>query len=268
MMSVQAWVTLGILVVMLALLVFDRFPTWLVFMGTLTAAMTLQLASTNDLLNGFSNPGVISVAALFPVAAGMYATGAVTLLSQRLIGLPKTMGAAQTKILPPVALASAFLNNTPLVAMMIPTVRDLTRITGLAGSRLLMGVSFISTLGGTMTLIGTSANLIIAGMVAHGIESGHLPGMKPLEIFDPVWVGLPATVAGLAYYMLIGSRLLPETRRQESAGITRRIYRGEFRVQPNSNLEGKTLEQAGFARPVGYRLLSVTRDSGGCPARC
>jgi hypothetical protein len=118
-MPSQACVTLGILVLMFALLIWDPLPAWLVFVGTLTATMTLKLASADALLKGFSNTGVMTVAVLFPVAAGMYATGASVL-------------AAQLSIFPPVALGSAFLNNTPLVAMMIPVVWDLTRVTGLA----------------------------------------------------------------------------------------------------------------------------------------
>lgn len=177
-MPIQAWLMLGILVVMFALLVGDRLPSWLVFMGALTAAMTLRLAPPDALLNGFSNVGVITVAALFPVAAGMYATGAVSLLSQYLIGLPKTLISARMKVLPPVAVGSAFLNNTPLVAMMIPVVRDLARTTGLPGSKLFMGLSFASILGGICTLIGTSVNLIIAGLVADAVASGQLSGVE------------------------------------------------------------------------------------------
>jgi di/tricarboxylate transporter len=158
---------------------------------------------------GFSNTGVLTVAALFPGAAGMYATGAISLLSQHVIGLPRSVWAAQLRILPPVALGSAFLNNTPLVAMMIPVVRDLTRVTGLARSKLFIGLSFASILGGTMTLIGTSVNLIIGGLVVDAMASGRLTGMKPLTIFEPIWVGLPATVAGLLFMMFIGTKLLP-----------------------------------------------------------
>jgi di/tricarboxylate transporter len=258
-MASQAWTMLGILAMMFALLIWDRLPAWLVFVGTLTAAMTLKLAPAEALLKGFSNIGVLTVAALFPVAAGMYATGAISLLSQRMIGLPRSVGAAQLRIFPPVALGSAFLNNTPLVAMMIPVVRDLTRITGLAGSKLFMGLSFASILGGTMTVIGTSVNLIIAGLVADAISTGRLTGMKPLTIFEPIWVGLPATVAGLFFMMLIGTRLLPGDKQQAGAGSAKRVYRVELRVQAKSNLDGKTLEAAGFAKPVGYSLLSVTR---------
>jgi di/tricarboxylate transporter len=258
-MPSQAWVTLGMLGVMFALLIWNRLPAWLVFMGTLTVAMTLKLAPPEALLKGFSNSGVLTVAALFPVAAGMYATGAISLLSQHMIGLPRTVWAAQLRILPPIALGSAFLNNTPLVAMMIPVVRDLTRVTGLPRSKLFMGLSFASILGGTMTLIGTSVNLIIGGLVVEAMASGRLSGMKPLTIFEPIWVGLPATVAGLLFMMFIGTRLLPDDKEQGSVGSAERVFRVELGVQPHSNLDGKTLDVAGFANPVGYRLLSVTR---------
>src|SRR5690348_2290471 len=118
---------------MFVLLVWNKLPIWLVFIGTITVAMTLQLASPAALLKGYSNTGVVTVAALYPVAAGMYATGAISLLSERVIGLPKSLTMAQLKILVPISLVSGFLYNTPLVAMMIPAVRDLTNRTGLKG---------------------------------------------------------------------------------------------------------------------------------------
>ena len=132
-MTVQAWIMLVILAAMFGALVWGRFPSWVVFMGTLTASMTFNLAPPAALLKGFGNIGVVTVASLFPVA-GMYSTGAISLVSRHLIGRPRTLNAAQLKILPPIAIGSAFLNNTPLVAMMIPTIRDLARSTGLAPS--------------------------------------------------------------------------------------------------------------------------------------
>jgi di/tricarboxylate transporter len=260
-MPTQAWVMLGILAVMFGLLIWGRLPAWLVFMGTLTASMTLKLAPAEALLTGFSNSGVLTVAALFPVAAGMYATGAISLVSQRVIGLPGSVLGAQLRILPPVAVGSAFLNNTPLVAMMIPVVRDLARNTGLAASKLFMGLSFASILGGTMTLIGTSVNLILAGLVVDAMASGQLTGMRPLTIFEPIWVGLPATIAGVLFMMFIGTRLLPGEKQEAGTGSVKKLYRVELRVQPHSNLDGKTLQAVGFAKPVGYTLLSITREA-------
>ena len=96
-MTVEASLMLGILAVMFGLLVWGRFPSWLVFMGALTGCMTFKLAPHAALLKGFSNSGVVTVAALFPVAAGMFSTGAISLLTKRLFGRPKTLLAAEIK---------------------------------------------------------------------------------------------------------------------------------------------------------------------------
>jgi di/tricarboxylate transporter len=242
---------------MLVLLVWNKLPIWLVFIGTLTVAMTLQLASPAALLKGYSNTGVITVAALYPVAAGMYATGAISLLSDRVIGLPRSLTMAQLRIFVPVSLVSAFLYNTPLVAMMIPAIRDVTRRTGLSGSKLFLGLSYIALLGGTITLIGTSVNLIVAGLVLDAVAKGELAAVRPIGLFDPAWIGLPSTIAGLAY-LIIGSRLL-EDRTGTQAGVEKRTYRSEFRIE-DSKLKGKTLEQVGLANPTGFTLESVTRN--------
>ena len=259
-MSAYAWITLILLVGMFVILIWDRFPVWLVFIGTLTVAMTLKLAPPAALLKGFSNTGVITVAALYPIAAGMYATGAISLLSERIIGLPKTILSAQLKLFIPVGLASAFLYNTPLVAMMIPAVRDVTRRTGLSGSKLYMGLSYIAILGGTITLIGTSVNLVVAGLVSELISAGQLPGMKPIGVFDQIWIGIPATITGIVFMILVGSRLIPDRSGAGSIGSAKRTYRSEYRVEAKSNLDGKTLEQAGFAHPVGFSLRSIRRN--------
>jgi di/tricarboxylate transporter len=243
---------------MFVFLVWNKLPIWLVFIGTLTVAMTLRLAPAAELLKGYSNTGVVTVAALYPVAAGMYATGAISLLSERLIGLPKSLTVAQLRILGPVSIASAFLYNTPLVAMMIPAVRDVTRRTGLSASKLFMGLSYMALLGGTMTLIGTSVNLIIAGLVSDAVAKGDLRPIEPIGLFDPMWIGLPATAAGLVYMTFVGSRLLRD-RSGTQTGVEKRMYRSEFRIEESSKLKGKTLEQAGFAHPLGFNLEWLTR---------
>src|SRR5271165_584299 len=259
-MPFQAWLTLALLVVMFAVLAWGKFPTWLVFIATLTAMMTLKLATPAALVKGFSNIGVLTVAALFPVAAGMYSTGAISLLSHRLIGQPKSATSANLRILPPITIGSAFINNTPMVAMMIPVVRDLKRQTGLAAPSLFMGLSFASILGGNMTLIGGAVNLIVAGMIVDAINSGKLHGMKPVGIFDLAWVGVPAAVVGLLYLIFVAPRLLPGVKTRETSSPAGRRYLSEFKVQPNSNLEGKTLEEVGFASPVDFQLLSIRRN--------
>lgn len=243
---------------MFVFLVWNKLPIWLVFIGTLTVAMTLQLASPAALLKGYSNTGVVTVAALYPVAAGMYATGAISLLSDRIIGLPRSLTVAQLRIFVPISIVSAFLYNTPLVAMMIPAIRDLTRRGGLSGSKLFMGLSYIALLGGTITLIGTSVNLIIAGLVVDAVTNGQVSMPRAIGLFDPAWIGIPATVAGLVYMILIASRLLKD-RTGHQAGVEKRTYKSEFRIE-DSKLNGKTLEQAGLASPSGFTLESLKRN--------
>ncbi len=158
------------------------------------------------------------------------------------------------------ALGDAILNNTPMVTMMIPVVQDLARTTGLAGSKIFLGLSFMAILGGSMTLIGTSTNLIIAGLVSNAVERGELTGMAPLAVFDPILIGLPATLAGFAFMILVGTRLLPDKTRQDGAGVQKRLYRSELAVEKNAFIAGKTLEEAGFPRPIGYHLESIARQ--------
>lgn len=254
-MTTQAWLMAGLLVMMFALLVWDRFPTWLVFIGTLTVAMTLRLTTIDELLRGFSNPGVITVAALFPIAAGMYSTGAITIVFDWLVGLPDKLRQAQSKILPPVAGASAFLNNTPLVAMLVPVIKDLSQRTGLSASKLFIPLSFSSILGGASTLIGTSTNLIIAGLI---ISSG----MAELNIFAPSLVGIPSAIIGIAFIMTMGTRLLPSGKR-ELDDFSNRRYKAEFLIMDNSYLIGKTISDTGLAQSQGYQLVKLVAGSGG-----
>ena len=288
-MTSEAGMTLAILVVMFGMLIVTKLPPWVIFIGALTALMTLGLAPAPALLRGFSSPGVLTVGVLFMVAAGMYATGAIALISDVLIGVPRSLVKAQLKILPPIAIGSAFLNNTPLVAMMVPVIRDLSRATRLAASKLYMPLSFASILGGSSTLIGTSTNLIIARLVLELLASGDTgaPGMQELGIFTPTPVGLPAAVVGIIFLIFIGSRLLPAPRESDEEHVKKRLYRAELVVEERAALldeevenrvsrigdsvaighalAGKTVEQAGIANPVGFELTALRRTDGSTP---
>ena len=251
-----------ILVVMFDLFVSNKLPAWIVFVGTLTVTMTLRLAPASDLLDGFANTGVATVAVLFPVAAGMYSTGAITLLADKLIGLPKTLNIANLKICTPVAIASAFLNNTPMVAMMIPVVKDIGQTARLAVSKLLIPLSFATILGGAATLIGTSSNLIVAGMVADALADGRLEGMEPINVFDITWIGLPAAVVGILFIIFVGVGLLPRPKeRVDGISAEKRLFRAEFIIKAGSHLVGKTVGDAGLVQAAGYELISMGRVS-------
>jgi di/tricarboxylate transporter len=252
---------LGILVVMFVLLMATKLPAWVVFLGSLTATMTLGLAPTTELLAGFSNAGVITVGVLFMVAAGMYSTGAITLISDKLIGLPHSLGQAYIRILPLIAIGSAFLNNTPLVAMTVPVIRDISRTARLAASKLYIPLSFSSILGGASTLIGTSTNLIIAGLILDKLASAEeIPaGLEEATIFFPTPIAAPAALVGIAFIMLTARWLLPDRKREVAEDIEKRLYGSEYSIEEGSYLIDQTIEEAGFAYPVGYELVSLRR---------
>ena len=183
-MAFDAYITLALLLVLFVLRIKTKIPAPAIFLGALTIALTLRLAPAHELLKGFSNQGMLTVAVLFMVAAGMYATGAITMIMDKLIGLPQIrFTGAQIKILPPIAFGSAFLNNTPLVAMMIPVIRDLCRSSRLPPQQLYMPLSFASILGGMCTVIGTSTNLVIAGLVMEAVSNGNpcISGIRALK---------------------------------------------------------------------------------------
>ena len=263
-MPLDAWLTLLLLVSMFALMAWDGLPAWVIFVGAIAVAMTLRLAPVAGLLKGFANPGVLTVAALFPVAAGMYSTGAISLLSQRLLGNPTTERSASLRILPSIAIGSAFVNNTPMVAMIIPVVRDLRRQAGLVAPSLLMGVSFASILGGNTTLIGGAVNLIVAGLTTEAIQAGELPGMQPLGMFDLSWVGVPAAIAGLLYLIYVAPRLLRGVHVPAGSLAPKLKYLCELEVEPGSTLDGRTIEEAQLASSNGRRLIGVRRDGVSC----
>ncbi|MBW1742781.1 MAG: SLC13 family permease [Deltaproteobacteria bacterium] len=260
-MFADQYITIAILALTFALLIKSKIPPVAVFVGALTLTITFGLAPLGDSLKGFSNSGMLTVGALLMVAAGMYRTGAITVIADKLIGRPKSLLAAQARILPPVAVGSAFLNNTPLVAMFIPVIRDLAKISRLPAPRLYIPLSFASILGGTCTLIGTSTNLVVAGMVIDFLAKGdpNAPPLREIAMFDLAWIGLPATVVGIAFIMLLSRFLLPGTKETESAAETTRLFGTEFKVAADAPIIGKTLENMGYINALGFELLALKR---------
>ncbi len=263
----EAWLTLIVIAgVLIGLARSLASPVVLMF-GALTLLLTVgELAGSQRLLTpaqavaGFGNTGLITVGVLFVVVAGLIHTGAVTMITEPLLGRPRNLRQAQTRMLLPVAGLSAFLNNTPIVAMFLPVVTDFTRRSGLPASRLFLPLSYASILGGTCTLIGTSTNLVVDGLVR---AQGGLPG---LALFDPAWVGLPAAVLGLAYILVFSPRLLPDRGGPVSSRDGLRQYTAEVLVEPGGPLVGRTIEQAGLRHLPGLYLAEIERDGQIMPA--
>src|SRR5690606_15910621 len=160
-------------------------------------------------LAGFSSEGMLTVAILFIVAAGIRETGGISVIVRQILGRPKSMLGAQARVMLPVAASSAFLNNTPIVAMLLPAILDWTKNTRMSPSKFLIPLSYAAILGGMCTLIGTSTNLIVNGLLLDskpaGLESG-------LGFFDITWVGIPCALAGILFMLALGGWLLPDRR--------------------------------------------------------
>jgi len=246
--------TLAVLTIAVGALVFTRFPPYQIFLGGLTILLVTGVLDAKDALSGLSNPGMITVAVLFIVVAGLRDTGGVDWLARRVLGRPKSVFQAQMRIVAPVAGISAFLNNTPVVAMLIPAINEWAKNNRIAESRLFIPLSYAAICGGMCTLIGTSTNLIVAGLL---VTDANLEWMKMFEISA---VGLPCAAVGIVYLTIFGRILLPDRPSVMNEFKNPREYTAEMLVQPNSPLVGQTIEQAGLRHLPGIYLMEIERE--------
>ncbi len=252
-MSWQAWLTLGLIGGVFGVLAFTRYTADVVVLAALGLLLAAGVLTPEQALAGFANEGLITVAVLFMVAAALRETGGMALVAQRLLGIPRTLLAAQVRLMVPMTVMSAFMNNTPLVAMMLPVVDDWTRKMRLSASKLMIPLSYATILGGTCTLIGTSTNLVVNGLL---IRSGH-PGFGMFEI---AWVGVPSAIVGLLFVIVCGRWLLPDRRPAVSIQDDARQYTVEMMVEPASTLVGRSIEEAGLRHLPGMYLMEIDRD--------
>ncbi|MHB1034512.1 MAG: SLC13 family permease [Pirellulales bacterium] len=259
-MGWEAWFTLGVLGLVFGLLALTRLTPDLVLIGGVLVLLVAHIISPDEALSGLSNEGMVTVAVLFIVGAGVRETGGVAWLAERLFGRPKSSQGAILRMMLPTTTLSAFMNNTPLVAMLIPAVADWGKQYRIPVSKLMLPLSYAAILGGTCTLIGTSTNLVVNGLV---IAKKGLPG---LGMFDITWIGVPCAIAGCAYIAIFSRWLLPD----RSAAIGRlddpREYTVEMLVSPDSPLSGKTIEQANLRHLSGVYLAEIERKGFVLPA--
>jgi hypothetical protein len=201
-MDWQAWLAIALTLGVLITLMVTRLGPHLVMMAALAILSVAGVLGADEVLAGFGNPGLITVAAMFVVAAGLEASGGIDLLVNHLLGRPTSVQRAQLRIATPVTILSAFLNNTPLVAAMIPALHAWSRKIGVAPSKLMIPLSYSAILGGTLTLIGTSTNLVVNG------QYQALTGNPGFQLFDITPVGLPVAIVGVIFMLLAFPRLL------------------------------------------------------------
>ncbi len=261
-MTLDAWLTLAVVLGVLATLVRGRVsPAVTVFAGAV-AVMILGVVPAQDAFSGFSNPAPITVAALYVLAAGIEKTGALTPVMQSTLGENGSYRRPLIRTLAPTMAASAFLNNTPIVAMLVPQVTAWANRRRLAVSKILMPVSFAAVLGGLLTVIGTSTNLVVSGQMS-------TLGLEPIGFFEIGKVGLPIALVGFVALIALSPVLLPDRRsaRAEMEQEGRR-FSFEMIVEPGGPVDGRTVEQARLRDLSGLFLASVDRgDTTIAPVR-
>src|SRR5699024_10578298 len=254
-----AWLTLVVLIGVLVLLATTAIAADVVLAAGLVVLLVAGVLSPEQAFAGFSNPGVITIAALFVVVAGLRDTGVTQLLVARLLGRPRNLRHAQLQMMWPVTTLSAFINNTPVVATLIPAISDWCRRHDMPASQLMMPLSFAAILGGTCTLIGTSTNLLVNALM---IEQG----MGSLGMFELAWVGLPVAVVGIGFIVWTSGRLLPNRGAALTEFDNPREYSVEMQVDPHGPLPGQTIERAGLRQLPSMFLAEIERDGHILPA--
>lgn len=267
--SWHIWIVGGGIVVMLGLLMWGRFGADLIVMGVLLTLLITGALAPREALLGFANEGVITVALLYVVAAALQETGAMSMMSRRLLGRPRTVLSAQARLIVPVTIMSSVANNTPIVAAFMPVLSRLSRQTGISPAKLFMPLSFAAILGGVVTLIGTSTNLVVAGLYNAQRDRAIAepsPSTDPLAqgaefgMFAVTPVGLPVAIVGVAYMLIFGRRLLPEGKGPAFDPDTARQYMTAMRVEPGSPVIGQNLESAGLRNLPGLYLSRIERE--------
>jgi di/tricarboxylate transporter len=224
----------------------------------MAALIVLGLVTPREGISGFANEATITVALMLVLSAGLLRTGTIDLLGRR---MGRMAGGKERRLLLIVVAMSipisAVLNNTAVVAILMPVVLGLSRTHAVAPSRILMPLSFASQIGGTITLVGTSTNLIVAGLVLD-------LGLDRIGLFDITPAALILAVVGVAYLLTLGAWLTPT--RNSSSDLLQRYELGDYlaglTLDPDSNLAGRSLAELRFAEEYGLEVLAIDRADG------
>jgi di/tricarboxylate transporter len=252
-MTWDAWLTLAVLVLTIVALVRDLAAPAAVVLAATVVLLLAGVITAEQAFAGFSNPAPLTVAALYVLARAIEKTGALQPLVTAALGNGDHSRLGLARLLVPTACASAFMNNTPIVAMLAPQVAAWASRRGLPVSRFLMPLSFATILGGTVTVLGTSTNIVVSGLL-------EASGRAPFGVFEISPVGVPVACVGLATLLLLAPVLLPD-RRAASQQFEEDIreFVVSMNVAPGGPLHGRTVEEAGLRHLRGVFLVEIQR---------
>ncbi len=251
------WIISGILFLTIYLLITEKISIDLTAIGIMVLLVVSRILTPKEAIGGFSNPAVITVGAMFVVSKGMMRTGGVEFLGRKIIKMAGgNYKLALIIILLSVAIASAFINNTPVVILFIPVVMAMCCEFGLSPSKFLIPVSYASILAGTCTLIGTSTNIIISDLsVSFGYDG--------LQMFELGTLGVPLAITGIAFLYFLAPKVLPALANplcqlQDSA---HRQYLAELKILEKSSFIGKSPEEIFGEKYSSINVIELIKKS-------
>eukprot|EP00899_Mesostigma_viride_P024464 jgi/Mesvir1/5201/Mv15333-RA.1 len=249
----------------LAIMAAELMPPDMAIMGCTVLMVCLGFLSIEDAVKGFSSSGLLTVAVLFIVAKGLTQAGSLEYvtsfyrLTARFVSGHGVRPLIYHAVFP-LGCLSAFINNTPIVAMMVPVIQDYARMTRIPPSKIMIPLSYGVMFGGTVTLIGTSTNL-----VALALAEEDMPGFK-FSLFTQTPVGLPVLLSGMLFLGIFGPWLLPERMGVAESVQNPREYMTEMAVASDAPFVGKSIEAAGLRGLHGLFLVHVERGAVSTPA--
>jgi di/tricarboxylate transporter len=251
-MNLDLVLTLGALLLVLFGLVIELTSADVLLMFALAVVTAAGVIPLEEALHGFANTTLLALGSLYVVAASLRESGALDRASTLLLGTKQRLRGVLLRLTATSAVGSAFLNNTPIVAMGIPAVRGWARRQGHSPTKLLMPLSFASILGGLCTLIGTSTNLVTDGLMrSHGFDG--------LGFFELAAVGLPCAVVGVAYLVYASPRVLRSREEIRAEEERERAALVELELEESSPMVGESVEDAGLDRLPGLVLTRIDR---------
>ncbi len=253
-MTFDAWLTLAVLAGMIVILARDIVAPSVAVVGSVVVLLVARVIGPGEAFQGFSNSAPITVAALYVLARAVDKTNAIQPLVGWVLGEQSSVRASLTRLLVPSAAASAFLNNTPIVAMLVPQLTNWADRHRTSVSRFLMPLSFAAMFGGMITLIGTSTNLVVSGLLeSHGYSA--------LGMFELSPIGVPLAVAGIAAIVILAPNVLPERRAPRQAlSESAREFVVAMEVEAGGPLDGKAVGEGRLRNLEGVFLVEVERD--------
>lgn len=242
-----------LILIMLVCMILEVARPGIIIFIVLVLLLITNILTPEEALSGFSNEGMLTVALLFIVAGVVQKNGKLDEMVEALLRNSRTIPGAMVRFLIPISLLSAFLNNTPIVVTFTPIIKNWCEEHGIAPSKFLIPLSYATILGGTMTIMGTSTNLVI-----HGLLLSY--GLEGFSFFSLAVVGIPITVLGLLYLFTIGRSLLPNHK-----GFSQQVkedtkeYVAELQVEASFPHLNKSIRQAGLADLNGLYVIEIIR---------